>query len=149
MSGSSLRRRPPNRGELSFSRLPHAGIRVVPTGRELCKMPAEGRRLTRWKAPRSAIREFHVTEINLDLAFATLNLVLLAFASMVLVRLFGQARELSRSTKLLTDLADKMSCVDRHAVGQVARLAREISSDIGKLRRLDPTESENRIRPAE
>jgi hypothetical protein len=86
--------------------------------------------------------------MNVALAFATLNVVLLAVASLMLLRLFAQAKELSRSTKLLTDLADKMNCTDRHAIGQVARLAREISADIGKLGRLDPGESET-ISPAE
>jgi hypothetical protein len=98
---------------------------------------------------RATIREFHVTDINVDFAFASLNVVLLAVASMMLVRLFAQAKELTRSTKLLTDIADKMNCIDRHAVGQVARLAREISADIGKLGRLDPSDGENRISPAE
>jgi hypothetical protein len=81
-----------------------------------------------------------VTETSFYLAFSTVNVIILLVTSVVLMSLFEKARQLTQSTKLLKDLVDEMACIDRHSAGQVARIAREISSDIGKLRQLDPLE---------
>ena len=80
--------------------------------------------------------------IDFDLAFSTVNVVLAVVATLMLVRVGFQVRELSRSTKLLKEAADRMSSFDRNSAGQIARIAREISADIGKLRHLDSTDKE-------
>ena len=80
--------------------------------------------------------------IDFDLAFSTVNVVLAVVATLMLVRVGFQVRELSRSTKLLKDAADRMSSLDRNSASQIARIARDISADIGKLRHLDSTDTE-------
>ena len=80
--------------------------------------------------------------IDFDLAFSTVNVVLAVVATLMLIRVGFQVRELSRSTKLLKDAADRMSSLDRNSASQIARIARDISADIGKLRHLDSTDKE-------
>jgi hypothetical protein len=83
-----------------------------------------------------------VPGIDFDLAFSTVNVVLAVVATLMLIRVGFQVRELSRSTKLLKDAADRMSSLDRNSASQIARIARDISADIGKLRHLDSTDKE-------
>jgi hypothetical protein len=81
-----------------------------------------------------------VPEIDIDLTFATANVILLAVATFVLVRVCFQVKRLSRSTKQLQEAADKMARLDHSAANQITRIAREISADIGKLRDIDSSE---------
>jgi glucose-6-phosphate-specific signal transduction histidine kinase len=85
-----------------------------------------------------------VTESDLGLLCSLVNLVLLGIAGVTLARLCTQARQLARNTERLKDIADRLSSSDRQAARQVVRIAREISSDIGKLRRLEPVPHDRR-----
>jgi hypothetical protein len=78
-----------------------------------------------------------VTETSFYLAFSTFNLLLLLTTSIVLSNLYAKACQLTQSTRVLTELADQMARIDRHSASEVALIAREISSDIGRLRELD------------
>jgi hypothetical protein len=78
-----------------------------------------------------------VTETSFYLAFSTFNLLLLLTTSVVLSHLYTRARQLTQSTRVLTELADQMARIDRHSASEVALIAREISSDIQRLRELD------------
>jgi hypothetical protein len=78
-----------------------------------------------------------VTETSFYLAFSTFNLLLLLTTTIVLSNLYTRARQLTQSTSVLTELADQMTRIDRHSASAVALIAREISSDIGRLRELD------------
>lgn len=82
-------------------------------------------------------REIDVTETSFYVAFSTFNLLLLLTTTIVLSNLFTRARQLTRSTSVLTELADQMARIDRHSASEVALIAREISSDIERLRELD------------
>jgi len=79
---------------------------------------------------------------DIDITFSAVNLILLAAAIMVLMRVGIQVKQLSRSTKLLKDAADRMTSMDRNSASQITKIAREISADIGKLRHLDSRDSE-------
>lgn len=81
-----------------------------------------------------------MTETSFYLAFSTVNVILPLTTSIVLLSLYAKARQLTQSTRLLTDLVDQMARLDRHSAGQVARIAREISCDLGRLRQLDVLE---------
>jgi hypothetical protein len=83
------------------------------------------------------IEETDVTETSFYLAFSTFNLLLLLTSTVVLSNLYAKARQLTQSTRALTELANQMARIDRHSASEVALLAREISSDIGRLRQLD------------
>jgi hypothetical protein len=78
-----------------------------------------------------------VPEFIIDVAFAATNVVLLIVATWILARAGAQLKQLSRSTKQLQDAAEKMARLDRNSAGQILRIAREISADIGKLRDID------------
>ena len=80
--------------------------------------------------------------IDIDLTFSAANVILLGVATVVLIRVGAQVRQLSRSTKLLKDAADEMRSMDRSSAHQIAKLAREISTDVGKLRHLDSSDGE-------
>jgi hypothetical protein len=82
-------------------------------------------------------REIAVPELDIGLTFSTANVILLALATAILVKVRYQLKQLSRCTNLLKDAADRMTSMDRHSASQVARIAREISADVGKLRRID------------
>jgi hypothetical protein len=82
-------------------------------------------------------REIDVTETSFYLAFSTFNLLLLLTTAIVLSNLYAKACQLTQSTRVLTELADQMARIDRHSASEVALIAREISSDIGRLRELD------------
>ncbi|MBV9431692.1 MAG: hypothetical protein JO137_07715 [Hyphomicrobiales bacterium] len=82
-------------------------------------------------------REINVTETSFYLAFSTFNLLLLLTTSVVLSNLYAKARQLTQNTMLLTEVADQMARIDRHSASAVALIAREISSDIGKLREME------------
>ena len=86
-----------------------------------------------------------MTESDFGLLCSLVNLALLAIAGVMLARLCSQARQLARSTERLKDLADRMSSTDRQTARQVVRLAQEISTDIGKLRRLGPVARDRHI----
>jgi hypothetical protein len=83
-----------------------------------------------------------VPEMMIDVVFATANIVLLVVATLVLVGIYLQLKRLSRSTKQLQDVADEMARIDRKSVSQIARIAKEISIDIGKLRDMDASDDE-------
>ena len=51
--------------------------------------------------------------IDIDLTFSAANVILLVVATVVLIRVGAQVRQLSRSTKLLKDAADEMRSMDR------------------------------------
>lgn len=76
-------------------------------------------------------------EIVIDVAFATMNIVLLIVAAWILARVGAQLKQLSRSTKQLQDTAEKIARLDRSSASQILRIAKEISADIGKLRDID------------
>ncbi len=82
-------------------------------------------------------REIDVTETSFYVAFSTFNLLLLLTTTIVLSNLYAKACQLTQSTRVLTELADQMARIDRHSASEVALIAREISSDIGRLRELD------------
>jgi len=81
--------------------------------------------------------EIDVTETSFYLAFSTFNLLLLLLTSIILSNLYAKARQLTQSTRTLTELAEQMARIDRRSASEVALIAREISSDIGRLRQLD------------
>jgi len=81
-----------------------------------------------------------VTETSFYLAFSTFNLLLLLLTSIILSNLYAKARQLTQSTRTLTELAEQMARIDRRSASEVALIAREISSDIGRLRQLDVME---------
>ena len=87
-----------------------------------------------------------MTETSFYLAFSTFNLLLLLTTSVVLSNLYAKARQLTQNTMLLTEVADQMARIDRHSASTVALIAREISSDIGRLREIersdDPEDSD-------
>jgi hypothetical protein len=85
-------------------------------------------------------REIDVTETSFYLAFSTFNLLLLLTTTIVLSNLYAKARQLMQNTRVLTELADQIARIDRHSANEVAHIAREISSDIGRLRQLDLVE---------
>ena len=78
-----------------------------------------------------------MTDNSFYVAFSTFNVLLLLTTSIVLVSLYARARQLMQSTRVLTELADRMARIDRHSASEVALIAREISSDIGRLRELE------------
>ncbi|MBV9567167.1 MAG: hypothetical protein JO172_03435 [Hyphomicrobiales bacterium] len=78
-----------------------------------------------------------MTETSFYLAFSTFNLLLLLTTSVILTNLYAKARQLAQNTSLLTELAVQMTRIDRHSANEVALIAREISSDIGRLRQLE------------
>ena len=82
------------------------------------------------------LKEIDVTETSYYLAFSTFNLLLLLTTSVVLSNLYAKARRLTQNTVLLTEVADQMARIDRHSASAVALIAREISSDIGRLREM-------------
>jgi hypothetical protein len=82
-------------------------------------------------------REIDVTETSFYVAFSTFNLLLLLTTTIVLSNLYAKARQLTQNTRVLTEVADQMARIDRHSANEVALIAREISSDIGRLRELD------------
>ena len=69
------------------------------------------------------------------------NTVLHGVAIFVLVKLYMQTREIAQNVKMIKDLDDKLTKMDRHYAGQITRIAQGISADIGKLRELDTLES--------
>ncbi|MBV9751741.1 MAG: hypothetical protein JO188_04405 [Hyphomicrobiales bacterium] len=81
-----------------------------------------------------------MTETSFYLAFSTFNLLLLLLTSIILSNLYAKARQLTQSTRTLTELAEQMARIDRRSASEVALIAREISSDIGRLRQLDVME---------
>jgi len=81
-----------------------------------------------------------VSEIEIDIAFWSVNIVLLAVAIAVLARVYFQVRQLSRETQQLKEAARKVAGFDRGSASQIARIAREISADLGKLRQLDSSD---------
>jgi hypothetical protein len=89
------------------------------------------------RATELGIWEICVTDTSFYVAFSTFNVLLLLTTSMVLVSLYARARQLTQSTRLLTELAGQMARIDRHSASEVALIARGISSDIERLRELD------------
>ena len=85
------------------------------------------------------LRETDVTETSFYLAFSTFNALLLLTTAIV-SNLYAKARQLTQSTRVLTELADQMARIDRRSASEFALIAREISSDIGRLRELDLAE---------
>jgi hypothetical protein len=88
-----------------------------------------------------------MTESNFYVAFSTFNVILLLITSIVLMSLYTKARQLTQSTKLLKELVEQMSCMDRHSAGEVVQIAREISSDIDRLRQFDMLEGRIATKP--
>jgi hypothetical protein len=111
--------------------------RPVCRKRDRCLSAASLRTECGDRATELGIWEIYVTDNSFYVAFSTFNVLLLLTTSIVLVSLYARARQLTQSTRLLTELAGQMARIDRHSASEVALIAREISSDIERLRELD------------